>query len=250
MITLGQRTGNLSDSERAALKVHIQNLNEMSFFAENRSVCRRVQLVRYLGEACSSPSLCIRDREASCDNCESNQLFTEKDVSEEAKAVIETVSHLSHQSGKKRDWTLLHYLSIFMGSNSKKLVEEKHTTLPGFGVLKNWKKSDANLLIRKLILERYLKEKVEVNKINRMAIANVFIHTGERCGEFMFSHVKNPVIMLPVTDCHAKVTSTGVRKQTKKGKATTTSSSSSKPFMYFDEEDDTYDPTFDLSFDD
>ena len=88
IITGGKNPRHMDNAQRAALKVHIDNLNTMSYFAQNRSVCRRIQLMRYLGEPCTSSSLCLRDRDMSCDNCESNQLFLEKDVTKEAVLVL------------------------------------------------------------------------------------------------------------------------------------------------------------------
>lgn len=227
-------------ANRAAQKVHIDNLNIMSYFAENRSVCRRVQLMRYLGEPCTSSSLCLRDRDASCDNCESNQLFVEKDVTESAKVVVETVHAMSSGIGKK-DWTQLHYISVLTGSKSAKLQENGQNKLKGFGVLKNWKKADVNLLLRKLILEKYLKEKVQMN---HMGMASVYIQTGENSTQMLFGRA--PKIMMPVTTnpITANVTSK-VRKQK-------TTASKSRTFTYDEAEEDdaTYEDMFDDNIDD
>jgi RecQ family ATP-dependent DNA helicase len=237
IITGNKPISRQSDSERAALKVHIDNLNTMTYFAQNRSVCRRIQLMRYLGEPCASSSLCLRDREASCDNCESDQLFIEKDVTEEARKLVETVHALYSGSGKK-DWSQMHYMSILSGSTMKKLVDMKHDRLPGHGLLKSWAKSDAALLFRKLIMDQYLKEKVTMN---RAGMANVFIVTGPKSGELLNRHFSTLKITMPLQhDPMASNTTSKVRK---------TPASTATTFTYANE-DEYEDDNFDDSIDD
>lgn len=50
------------------LKIHMENLNQMSIFCSNKLECRRVQMLRYFGEIFDK-ALCLADVKTACDNC-------------------------------------------------------------------------------------------------------------------------------------------------------------------------------------
>ena len=131
-------------------------------------------------------------------------------------------------------------MCIFMGSTAKKLQDYGHHKVPGFGVFKEWARSDANLLLRKLILDQFLKEKVQ---INRAGMANVFIHVGDKSGKLLNNVFNNERIMLPLShNPKAANVVSKVRKQTV--------SSGGRGFTYAQAQEDEYnDNMFDDSVD-
>ncbi|CRK23562.1 hypothetical protein BN1708_018035, partial [Verticillium longisporum] len=61
-------------------------LNRMSTYCDDQKDCRRVTILRYFGEAFN-----VADCNKTCDNCLHKGVFEERDFSEFAIAVIETI---------------------------------------------------------------------------------------------------------------------------------------------------------------
>lgn len=179
-----------TSSEFESRKIDMENLNSMTFYAYNKAVCRRVQLTRYLGEGTKEKDLCRgKDPKAFCDNCESSDTFTQADVTAEAKLVVECVKELETQ-GNKKLWTMNHFLSIFSGSEVKAIMEAGHNKLKAYGKLAQHRIADREFLLRKLVIEGYLHEKVQM--LPRSQIMNVYLTTGPQHHKLLkpFSEVK------------------------------------------------------------
>jgi RecQ family ATP-dependent DNA helicase len=184
-----------SNAEIESKKIHMENLNAMTFYAYNKAVCRRVQLTRYLGEGTKLQSLCKgSDPRAFCDNCETKETFTQADVTKEAQVVVQCVKELECRSSTKM-WTMNHYLSIFAGSELKPIKEAGHDKLPAYGKLRHLRKTDQEFLLRKLVIDGYLREKVQM--LQGSQIANVYLVAGKQSYELLkaFPDVK---VLLPL----------------------------------------------------
>ncbi|XP_078584688.1 uncharacterized protein LOC144866870 [Branchiostoma floridae x Branchiostoma japonicum] len=119
-------------------KVHMDNLLRMVQYCENESDCRRAQLLHYFGETDFNPELCTSDPRTTCDNCKLEGAFEMKDVTTEAKMVVEFVRSVGGNStggGGRRGWgvqgyTLLHVTDVFKGSSNKKIMDTDHHKYP------------------------------------------------------------------------------------------------------------------------
>lgn len=57
------------DGTEQVLKTHLENLNRMVHFCENRTDCRRALQLNYFGEMFNRQN-CIANKETTCDNCQ------------------------------------------------------------------------------------------------------------------------------------------------------------------------------------
>lgn len=131
-------------------------------YCENRSDCRRKQVLAYFNEV-FNPQECNK----GCDNCCSDVELVKRDVSEEGKAIIKIVRNVSSQNV-----TLLHALDIFRGADTKKIKDAGHHHIEGYGAGKHLARGDAERLFHSLICEDVLKERIEANK---MGYTNAYI---------------------------------------------------------------------------
>ncbi|KAH8648985.1 P-loop containing nucleoside triphosphate hydrolase protein [Tricladium varicosporioides] len=146
-------------------------LTSMVRYCENRSDCRRVQVLAYFGESFEK-----RHCGHSCDNCNSKAVFQTIDFTSEAQAAIRIVKQL-----QKSNVTLLHCVDILRGSNAGKIKTLSHNQLSEFGFAKNMDRSDIERLFFRLLMENALEEH---NVMNKSGFATAYIHLGPNCREF------------------------------------------------------------------
>jgi bloom syndrome protein len=124
-------------------------LNRMVQFCENRSECRRVEVLAYFGERFSKENC-----NHSCDACNSDAVFEPKDVTSEVKAVIKIVKAL-----RRENVTLLYLVDLLRGANTVKTRESGHAELDGFGAAKDsLKANELQRLFVRLLIEGVLDE--------------------------------------------------------------------------------------------
>ncbi|KAH6666570.1 hypothetical protein B0J14DRAFT_705069 [Halenospora varia] len=146
-------------------------LTSMVRYCENRSDCRRVQVLAYFGESFEK-----KDCGHSCDNCNSKAVFQTIDFTSEAQAAIRIVKQL-----QKSNVTLLHCVDILRGSNAGKIKTLNHNQLSDFGFAKSMDRSDIERLFFRLLMENALEEH---NVMNKSGFATAYIHLGPNCREF------------------------------------------------------------------
>ena len=147
MIDDGEGSWEQKERQRQMLRNVIQ-------FCENRTDCRRVQILNYFNESFRS-----EDCNGSCDNCNSNITFEAQDFTEYAALAISLVGKV-----QKDNVTLLHCVDVFRGSKSRKISEMGHNRLEEFGVGSNLERGDVERLYYRLLSEDALTENHEVNK--------------------------------------------------------------------------------------
>lgn len=135
-------------------KIHLDNLNRIVGYCENVTDCRRAQQLDYFGEHFTSEQ-CLERRETACDNCLKKNTYQEMNVLEQCRKVARAVKEIC--SGRSR-FTLLHIADVLKGSLIKRIVECGHDKTPHHAVFKDWDKSDIQRLLRKMVLEGYLRE--------------------------------------------------------------------------------------------
>lgn len=156
MIDEGEGTWDQKERQRQMLRNVIQ-------FCENKSDCRRVQVLNYFGESFNR-----EDCKASCDNCNSNSTFETQDFSELATAAISMVKKVEDDKV-----TLLHCVDVFRGSKTKKITDLHHYELSEFGAGSNIDRGDVERIFYRLLSEDALSEH---NIMNKSGFANQYVH--------------------------------------------------------------------------
>ena len=156
MIDEGEGTWEQKERQRQMLRNVIQ-------FCENKSDCRRVQVLNYFNESFSREGC-----KESCDNCNSNSTFETQDFSELASAAIAMVKKI-----EKDQVTLLHCVDVFRGSKTKKITDLHHSHVPEYGAGSHIERGDVERIFYRLLSEDALSEH---NVMNKSGFANQYVH--------------------------------------------------------------------------
>lgn len=140
-----------------------QMLRTVVGFCENKSDCRRVQVLSYFNEPFKS-----EDCNGACDNCNSKSNFESKDFSSYAVVAIALVKRIEHQNV-----TLLHCVDVLRGSKTKKILDLGHVNLEQYGVASDLERGDVERLFYRLLSEDALAEK---NVVNKRGFASNYLH--------------------------------------------------------------------------
>nr|CAD7437741.1 unnamed protein product [Timema bartmani] len=177
----------------AAQRTHMDNLWRMVNFSENRTDCRRAQQLNYFGEIFDRKE-CLSNRATACDNCLQQEDFKMVDVTEDCQAIVRSVLEVVGGQGQRwsNNFTLLHFVDIFKGSETKKVKDAGHDKLPLHGRGKNWLRGDVERLVRKLTIEEYLREDLVVTRDD---IAIAYVKAGPKTRELLAGQVK---VMFPM----------------------------------------------------
>ncbi|XP_050032647.1 recQ-like DNA helicase Blm [Dermacentor andersoni] len=150
----------------SAKQTHIANLWHMVNFCENRTDCRRAQVLHYFGENFDR-QFCRQNRRFACDNCLAETRWVTTDVTEDAREVARCVETLNE---RRVNVTVNQLVDIFKGAANKKMKLQKLDALPLHGRGKSYQRNDANRLVRRLVLDGYLKEVITMNYLE-MAVS-------------------------------------------------------------------------------
>ena len=156
MIDEGDGTWDQQERQRQMLRNVIQ-------FCENKSDCRRVQVLNYFNESFNR-----EDCKGSCDNCNSNSTFEIQDFSKLATAALSMVKKIEDDKV-----TLLHCVDVFRGSKTKKITDLRHSEVSEYGVGSNIDRGDMERIFYRLLSEDAL---VEQNVMNKSGFANQYVH--------------------------------------------------------------------------
>ncbi|CAG5118509.1 unnamed protein product, partial [Candidula unifasciata] len=171
-------------------RVHIDNLFRMVSYCENVSDCRRCQILQYFGECSFSRDRCAAVKGAVCDNCEIKDSFSVRDVSAEAKEIVKCVKELNARGNG--NYTLIHILEIFKGSNNTKIQTLGHSKLALHSRGKDWARNDAERLCRKLVIDGILKEELQITAQDHTVC---YVRLGPHAVELMQNKLK---VELPI----------------------------------------------------
>ncbi|OJJ77846.1 hypothetical protein ASPBRDRAFT_50678 [Aspergillus brasiliensis CBS 101740] len=149
-----------------------QMLHNVVQYCENRSDCRRVQILAYFNEYFRR-----QDCNASCDNCKSDSVFELHDFSHYAASAIKVVRHFQSIEDKV---TLSYCVNIFRGS-VKRFRSPQHRQAPGYGDGSDLELGEAERLFHRLLGEGAL---VEENVVNGSKFAIQYIKVGRRAADF------------------------------------------------------------------
>lgn len=161
MIDDGEGNWDQKDRQRQMLRNVIQ-------FCENKTDCRRVQVLNYFNETFRR-----EDCGGACDNCNSNSIFDTKDFSDYAVVALELVGAIAEDRV-----TLLHCVDVFRGGKSKKISDLGHDRQRQYGVGSDIERGNVERLFYRLLSEDALSEH---NKVNKSGFANQYIHVSNGC---------------------------------------------------------------------
>ncbi|RMZ80941.1 hypothetical protein DV737_g2780, partial [Chaetothyriales sp. CBS 132003] len=148
MINEGE--GNAEQKERQR-----QMLRNVVQFCENRSDCRRSQVLAYFNER-FPPDRC----DGGCDNCNSNSVFQLQDFTEHARHAVELVRQIGRD-----DVTLLHCVDVFRGAKgATKIKTMGHDRVREYGMGKDLERGDCERLFQRLVNDDILEEHQKTNR--------------------------------------------------------------------------------------
>lgn len=176
-----------SMATREARKIHIDNLYRVVAFAENKTDCRRALQLEYFGEKFDRKT-CLDNKSTACDNCLQQGMYETVDVTPESKAIVSAVKQVCGTDNRRNsNYTMLHFVEIFKGTGMKKVESEGHDKLPLCGMGKQWQRIDAERLMRKLIMEEFINERIIVKDDG---VTCVYLKVGRRADELLSGNVK------------------------------------------------------------
>jgi bloom syndrome protein len=149
----------------------MQMLRNVVQFCENRSDCRRVQVLAYFNEHFQREKC-----NGSCDNCSSESSFESQDFTDYARSAIKLVRRIQGQRV-----TLLHCVDVFRGFKNKKITDLGHDQIQEFGLGGELERGDAERLFHRLLSEDALQE---INRMNKSGFANQYIKLGRNSSDF------------------------------------------------------------------
>lgn len=152
-----------------------QMLRNVVQFCENKTDCRRVQVLAYFNEHFNR-----EDCDNSCDNCKSGSNFEAQDLTEHAKAAVRLARHLS-----KEKVTLLYCVDVYRGSRLKRITDAGHDQLEEFGLGSDLERGVVERLFYRLISEDAI---AEFNAVNKAGFASQYVKLGTKYRDFENGH--------------------------------------------------------------
>ncbi|KKY21354.1 putative family helicase [Phaeomoniella chlamydospora] len=147
-------------------------LRKVVQFCENKSDCRRVQVLAYFNEQFDR-----EDCNSGCDNCQSEATFETEDFTVYAKAALQLVRRIQNNNV-----TLLHCVDVFRGSTHKKIVDAGHDDLEEHGSGADLDRGEVERLFYRLLSEDILEE---FNKVNKVGFASQYIRVGAKSSDIL-----------------------------------------------------------------
>ncbi|KAF1950321.1 hypothetical protein CC80DRAFT_483099 [Byssothecium circinans] len=138
-------------------------------FCENKSDCRRAQVLGYFNEPFKREN-CKR----TCDNCRSDATFEEQDMTEYAAAAIQLVKQV-----EQSNVTLLQCVDAFRGAKNAKLKKGDLGDCFGFG--KDLERENAERVFTHLLEAQALKEE---SKSNKAGWATNYVRLGSKYRDY------------------------------------------------------------------
>lgn len=129
-----------SDEQKLRQRHLLRNVVQ---FCDNRSDCRRKQVLNYFNEHFDP-----MDCQNGCDNCNSTSTFVTEDFSEHAQHIVRLVRKI-HSANV----TLLHSVDVYRGARLKKIVDLRHDQIEEFGMGSDLVRGDVERLFNRLIWE-------------------------------------------------------------------------------------------------
>lgn len=161
-----------------------QAVRDVVQYCQNDSDCRRVQILQYFGEKFDK-----KDCGRRCNNCRNDQALVARDVTDEAKDVINLVRSL--QEGKE-NVTVAQCREIFRGAKTASIRDKGHDRHPLYGAGKDMPKELLEQLLGKLLyLDAFQEYSISNNSgyHTQYVKARVFYDSSSSSNIFFFKKV-------------------------------------------------------------
>ena len=164
----------INDGEGDRLQKERQHnmLRNVVGFCENRSDCRRAQVLNYFNEHFSAD-----DCHSTCDNCASKGTFERRDMTDHAKNAIRLVQRVQEDNA-----TVLQCVDVYRGHKSKVVRERNYDDLREYGQGSELERGDVERLFYRLITERALEEE---NIKNTSGFPIQYVKLGTRYEQYL-----------------------------------------------------------------
>ncbi|KAF2278524.1 uncharacterized protein EI97DRAFT_465806 [Westerdykella ornata] len=143
-------------------------LRDVIQYCENKSDCRRVQVLQYFSEKFRR-----EDCNKTCDNCRSGTVYEEKDLTSYAAAAIRLVEQVEKQHA-----TLLQCVDAFRGYKKSRFIKYG---LGEFGYGEDLERGDVQRLFSLLLQTQALRQESVLNKAK---FATAYIKLGNRWQDY------------------------------------------------------------------
>lgn len=173
-------------------------LNRVTSFCDNKSDCRRTEVLRYFGED-FMPAQCQK----SCDNCQAGLVFEQQDFSTYAIAAIRVVQN-------QKRLTANQCADILLGK--KYPAHEQHNSEDYHGMAKGLKKHEVVRVIDRLSAEKAFREN---NVVGNYGVAIQYLEVGPTARLFLMRQRK---LMLTIQVSDEPKGSKSKSKAAKRGK--------------------------------
>lgn len=195
-----QRDSNL---EERARDVHLSKLRQVVQYCENKSDCRRRQVLHYFNETFDAKN-CLK----KCDNCCSNITSITRDMTAHCINIIKMIEKIQ---GDKV--TVIHCQDVYKGSKSKKIVTLGHTDIEYHGLGKDLDRGD----IERMIFELQNLNALAEYQVMRAGFATSYIRLGSDANvvlsgrkKIYLSFAQEPSSKVtPKSTCGPKLTASG-----------------------------------------
>ena len=131
-----------------------QMLRNVVQFCENKTDCRRVQVLAYFNEHFSADKC-----GDTCDNCTSTSTFELRNLTEYAKGAIQLVRQVTNDKV-----TILHCSDVYRGHRTSKITQLGHDELQEFGGAADLERLEVERMFYRLITDDALEEFQEYNR--------------------------------------------------------------------------------------
>jgi len=187
------------DGNAEQIERQMAMLNRVTAFCDNKSDCRRTEILRYFGED-FTPSQCHQ----SCDNCQAGLVFEQKDVSEYAIAAIRVVQN-------QRRLTTNQCADILTGK--KYPANEQRNSTDQYGMARDMKRHEVIRVIDRLSAEKAFREE---NVVGNYGMAIQYLQMGPTARLFLTGQRKLMLTVEVTDDKGSKSTKSKAKKSSKK----------------------------------
>ncbi|XP_055349321.1 recQ-like DNA helicase blm-1 [Paramacrobiotus metropolitanus] len=186
-------------------QVHLDNLKRVVQFCETRADCRRTMLMEYFGEVFDR-KLCAQSK-YPCDNCEMQDRYHSKDVTEEAKKVIKCLMNYLGPRGSrpKSPLTLLQLVDIVRGSAAQGIMTKGLDRLDIYKLGASMSRAETDSFVRKLLLDDCLEEMPTTIQIKTGPMVVCYLGLGKNAADLLANkrkvviHIEKPSTKQDVT---------------------------------------------------
>lgn len=166
--------------EEQAREVHLSKLRQVVQYCENKTDCRRRQVLHFFNESFEAKN-CLK----KCDNCCKSIMSVTKDVTKHCVNIIKMVREIQNDKV-----TVLHCQDVFKGSRNRKITTLRHHETEYFGLGKNLSKGD----IERMFFELQSLNGISEYQVMRGGFASSYVRLG--CEANLFLNGRKQVSLL------------------------------------------------------